>query len=68
MGGAADINAKGAVFRLFGVVLLSLGALNAMLSWRGGASLGGFHLALFGAGLFLFAIGAIRRAITEKAR
>ncbi len=62
----SDLNAtgperKGAIFRLFGVVLMSLGGLNSMLFWRGGFDHGLFPLTLLGAGIFLYAVGAIRR-------
>ncbi len=51
----------GVIFRLFGVVLVFVGALDSMLSWRGGAAQDNFYLILISAGIFLFAIGAVRR-------
>jgi hypothetical protein len=53
--------AKGFIIKLFGVVLIFLGTLDAMLSWRGGFQPSNFYFWLIGAGLFLYAAGAIRR-------
>ena len=52
---------KGVKTKLFGVLLVILGAMDSMLSWRGGFDAGNFYLALIAAGLALFAIGAIRQ-------
>jgi len=52
---------RGAVVRIFGVILIILGALDTMLSWRGGLELNPFHAFLIAAGLFLCLIGAILR-------
>ncbi len=52
---------RGAVFRIFGVILIILGWLNTMLSWRGGLEIVPFHAMLIAAGLLLCMIGAIRR-------
>jgi hypothetical protein len=49
------------MMKLFGVVLLALGALDSMLAWRGGFAVGDFALALFAGGAFLFLAGAARR-------
>ncbi|MHA1601344.1 MAG: hypothetical protein ACTSW2_11005 [Alphaproteobacteria bacterium] len=54
-------NNRGAIIRLFGVILIILGALNTMLSWRGGFEVLPFHAALIIMGLLLCLIGAIRR-------
>jgi hypothetical protein len=59
---------KGAKTRLFGVVLIFLGALNSMLSWRGGLFVSDFYLLLFAAGSFLYVIGAIRAIETQSKR
>jgi len=62
--GAADggKNAnRGAIIRLFGVILVILGALDIMLSWRGGFAVAPFHAMLLVGGLLLCLIGAIRR-------
>ena len=48
--------------KLFGVILIFLATLDGMLSWRGGIEISDFYLFLFAAGVFLFAIGAIRQA------
>ena len=52
----------GAVVRLFGVVLIILGALNTMLSWRGGFEVLSLPVIMIGLGLLLYAIGGILRA------
>ena len=51
---------KGVELKLFGVILIFLGALDAMLSWRGGFAASESFMLLFAAGIFLYAIGAIR--------
>ena len=53
---------KGVKTKLFGVVLIFLAALDGMLSWRGGIEVSDFYLLLFAAGVFLFALGAIRQS------
>ncbi|MDP6788654.1 MAG: hypothetical protein QF830_02380 [Rhodospirillales bacterium] len=52
---------RGVLFGLFGVILIILGGLNTMLSWRGGFAILPFHTMLIGAGLLLCVVGAIRR-------
>jgi len=52
---------KGAITKLFGVILIFLATLDGMLSWRGGIEISDFYLFLFAAGVFLFALGAIRQ-------
>ncbi|MCP4329445.1 MAG: hypothetical protein GY791_13525 [Alphaproteobacteria bacterium] len=52
---------RGAILRLFGVVLLFLSALDFMLSWRAGLAVDSFYIFLFGAGVLFYALGAIRR-------
>ncbi len=54
-------NSRGAIIRLFGVVLIILGTLDTMLSWRGGFEVVPFHAMLIVTGLLLYLIGAIRR-------
>ncbi len=54
-------NNRGAVIRLFGVILIILGSLDIMLSWRGGFEIAPFHAGLLAAGVLLCLIGAIRR-------
>ena len=54
-------NNRGAIIRLFGVILIILGALDTMLSWRGGFEVLPFHAMLIVMGLLLCLIGAIRR-------
>ena len=53
---------RGVITRLFGVILIFLATLDGMLSWRGGIDISNFYLFLFAAGVFLFALGAIRQA------
>ncbi len=63
---AEDKPRKGVKTRIFGVVLIFLGGLDAMLSWRGGFSPSVFHLSLIAAGAFLFALGAARSAGADR--
>lgn len=51
---------KGVKTRLLGVVLIFLGAMDSMLSWRGGFAAGDTYFPLIALGIFIFAIGAIR--------
>jgi len=46
--------------RFLGVVLMALGALNAMLAWRGALPERGLALVILVAGACVFAIGAAR--------
>jgi len=56
----SDGNCRGAVIKLFGVILIILGTLDTMLSWRGGLDLAPFHGALIATGLLLCLVGAVR--------
>lgn len=58
---ANRISATGAIIRLFGVVLIFLGALNSMLFWRAGSAVSNVYVLLIVSGILLYAIGAIRR-------
>ena len=49
---------KGVVTKIFGVVLIILGSLDMMLSWRGGMEVNPFHIGIFASGIVLFALGA----------
>ncbi len=61
-GGAASSGGnRGALLRLFGVILVILGTLDIMLSWRGAFEIVPFHVMLVISGLFLCFLGAIRR-------
>ena len=51
---------KGVVTKLFGVVLIFLGALDSMTAWRGGFAVSTSFAVLIAAGVLLFAVGAIR--------
>ncbi len=55
----ADERNRGAIVKLFGVVLVILGTLNTMLSWRGGLEIVPFHAMLIAGGLLLCLIGSI---------
>lgn len=55
MSGAAR---KGVVLKLFGVILMALGALDSMLAWRGGLADGDPYLFLILGGALLYALGA----------
>lgn len=52
---------RGAIIRLFGVIIIILGTLDSMLMWRGGFVLSGLYVGMIASGLFLYLIGAIRR-------
>ena len=56
---------KGVKTKLLGVILVILGALDSMLSWRGGFEAGDGYLGLIAAGLVLFAVGAVRQGRGE---
>jgi hypothetical protein len=56
---------KGFIIKLFGVVLVFLGALDSMLTWRGGLAPSDFHFWLIAAGLLLYGIGAVRRGASD---
>jgi hypothetical protein len=49
------------IYTLFGVILLFLGALNTMLSWRGGYAVLELPVLLLFAGLLLCVMGAFQR-------
>lgn len=51
---------RGVAIKLFGVALVFLGMLDSMLSWRGGFALPTTYVLLMAAGIFLYAVGAIR--------
>jgi hypothetical protein len=48
--------------RLIGIVLVFLGILDTMLSWRGGFAASQWYVILIALGLFVYAVGAIRGA------
>ena len=52
---------KGVIMRLFGVILVFLGLLDSLLSWRGGFAVDGFYVLLIAAGISLYVMGAIKR-------
>ncbi|MAF47006.1 MAG: hypothetical protein CMM10_01960 [Rhodospirillaceae bacterium] len=52
---------KGVIPRLFGVVLIFVGILDAMLSWRAAVAVENFYLILVALGLVFYVIGGIRR-------
>jgi len=53
---------RGVVLKLFGVILLALGALDSLLLWRGGLVADDFSFVLLVAGAFVYATGAVRSA------
>lgn len=55
-----DAPRKGTKTKLFGVILVFLGVLNSMLSWRGGFEVSEFYVLLFVCGILLYVIGTIR--------
>ncbi len=56
---------KGVKTKLFGVILVFLGALDSMLAWRGGFAPNKFYALLFGSGVFLYILGTIRQQDTK---
>ncbi len=58
-------NTSGAVIRLFGVILIILGSLNTMLSWRGGFEVLSLPVIFLVLGVALCVIGAIRRQLND---
>ncbi len=54
-------SSRGAIIRLFGVILVFLGMLDSMLMWRGGFALSTLYVGMIASGLFLYLIGTIRR-------
>ena len=56
-----DQPGKGVIIRLFGVVLVFVGVLDSMLSWRAGLALSDFYVLLIATGILVYLIGAIRR-------
>ena len=56
-----DERKKGVKTKLFGVILILLGVLDSMLSWRGGFVVSDFYVLLIASGIFLYIIGAIRQ-------
>lgn len=46
--------------KLFGIVMVFLGILDSLLSWRGGFTASKWYVMLIALGLFLYAVGAIR--------
>ncbi len=51
---------KGAIIKIFGVVLIILGALDSMLFWRAGLAVGDDFVLIIASGVFLYLAGAIR--------
>jgi hypothetical protein len=54
-----DAPRRGVAIKLLGVVLIILGVLDSMLSWRGGFALSETYVLLIAFGIFVYAIGAI---------
>lgn len=53
---------KGVKTKLFGVLLIILGGLDSMLSWRGGFAPSGIYVFLLAAGVALYGLGSVRSA------
>ena len=51
---------KGVKTKLFGMVLIFLGLMDSMLSWRGGFAASEFYLLLITSGILLYVVGQIR--------
>ena len=60
------VSNKGTILRLMGVVLIILGALDGMLSWRAGVALSNVYIYLILAGVMLFVVGVLRRGSTAQ--
>ena len=60
-GGDGVMSSRGAIIRLFGVILIILGTLNTMLSWRGGFQVPDLPVLMIAAGALLCLAGGIRR-------
>lgn len=58
---------KGVKTKIFGVVLVFLGALDAMLSWRGAYNVSQFYWFMLGGGAFLIFLGSARGAKSRAA-
>jgi|TARA_Y100000294_G_scaffold145758_1_gene141055 hypothetical protein len=58
---------KGSIIKLMGVVLIILGALDGMLSWRAGVALSNVYIFLLLGGVLLFIVGVLRRGGAAKA-
>ncbi len=63
---ATEARKKGVKTKLFGVVLIALGALNSLLWWHGGLGDTNAPLILIACGVALFAIGAARGARHDR--
>ena len=57
----SEYTTKGAITKIFGVVLIILGFLDSMLALRGGLSFSGFYVFLLGGGALLYGVGAVRQ-------
>ncbi len=56
---SSGVENRGAVIKLFGVILIILGALNTMLSWRGGFELLSLPVYFIAGGFVLTIVGSI---------
>lgn len=56
---------KGVMIKIFGVILLLLGAMDCMLMWRGGLPVSINFYAFIVIGLILIVIGSIRQRSAE---
>ena len=56
-----EANTKGVKTKLFGVILMIVGTLDSMLSWRGGLDVSNFYFLLLAAGMLLYIVGMIRQ-------
>ena len=59
---------KGVKSKIFGVILVILGSLDLMLSWRGGLEISGFYVLLVLSGVAIFCMGAIRGSAGRRER
>ncbi len=64
--GSHGHNSRGAVIKLFGVILIILGALNTMLSWRGGFEVLSLPVIFIATGMLLCLVGTILRNTASR--
>jgi uncharacterized membrane protein YidH (DUF202 family) len=58
---------KGTIIKLIGVVIIILGILDGMLSWRAGVALSNLYIYLILGGVLLFCVGVLRRGSVAEA-
>lgn len=54
-------NSRGLVARIFGVVLVLVGAMDCMLAWQGGFKINLLFVMFIMGGILVFTVGAVQR-------